>query len=371
MPRARLSCVADADADADAALRVRMSSTDSPAAKSPAERDRKAEHIQLALDDRLQQDGRGFDSWQLEHCALPELDLAEIDLSTEFLGKPLMAPLLISCMTGGTADAARINRNLAIAAERAGVAVGVGSQRKALEDESLQATFQVRDYAPTVPLLANLGAVQLNCGYGLAECQAAVRMIDADALVLHLNPLQEAIQPEGDVNFANLLPKIEAIVGKLEVPVIVKEIGMGISLAVAERLAEAGVRIIDTAGHGGTNWARIEAQRAADLELGATFADWGISTPDSIRAVAKVPGVTVIGSGGIRTGIDVAKAVALGAHMVGLAHPFLGAAMESADAVVARIERALTELRVSMFCAGTRTLADLREVTLIDRAGRP
>ncbi len=347
-----------------------MSSTDSPAAKPPAERDRKAEHIQLALEERMQHGSRGFDAWRLEHCALPELDLAEVDLSTEFLGKQLAAPLLISCMTGGTADAARINRNLAIGAERAGVAVGVGSQRKALEDPTLQATFQVREYAPTVPLLANLGAVQLNCGYGVAECRAAVHMIDADALVLHLNPLQEAIQPEGDVNFANLLPKIGAIVGQLEVPVIVKEIGMGISLSVAERLAEAGVRIIDTAGHGGTNWARIEAQRADDLELGATFAEWGIPTPDSIRAVASVPGVTVIGSGGVRTGIDVAKAVALGADMVGLAYPFLKAALESAAAVVARIDRTLTELRVSMFCAGIRTVADLRAASLIERATR-
>ncbi len=347
-----------------------MSSTDSPTAKPPAARDRKAEHIQLALEERMQHGSRGFDAWQLEHCALPELDLAEVDLSTEFLGKQLMAPLLISCMTGGTADAAGINRNLAVGAERAGVAVGVGSQRKALEDPTLQATFQVREHAPTVPLLANLGAVQLNCGYGVAECRAAVRMIDADALVLHLNPLQEAIQPEGDVNFANLLPKIEAIVHQLEVPVIVKEIGMGISLSVAERLAEAGVRIIDTAGHGGTNWARIEAQRADDLELGAMFADWGIPTPDSIRAVASVPGVTVIGSGGVRTGIDVAKAVALGADMVGLAYPFLKAALESADAVVARIDRTLTELRVSMFCAGIRTMADLRAANLTDRPPR-
>lgn len=347
-----------------------MSSTDSPAAKPPAERDRKAEHIQLALEDRMQQGSRGFDAWQLEHCALPELDLAEIDHSTEFLGKPLAAPLLISCMTGGTADAARINHNLAIAAERTGVAIGVGSQRKALEDPSLQATFQVREVAPTVPLLANLGAVQLNCGYGIAECRAAVRMIDADALVLHLNPLQEAIQPEGDVNFANLLPKIEAVVDQLEVPVVVKEIGMGISLTVAQRLSGVGVRIVDTAGHGGTNWARIEAQRADDLEFGAAFANWGIPTPDSIRAVASVSGVTVIGSGGIRTGIDVAKAVALGADVVGLAYPFLGAALESADAVVSRIERTVSELRVSMFCAGTRTLADLGAVKLIERAVR-
>ncbi len=343
-----------------------MSSTDSPAAK-PAERDRKAEHIQLALEDRMQLGGRGFDAWRLEHCAIPEIDLADVDASAVFLDKPLVAPLLVSCMTGGTADAAQINRNLAIGAERVGVALGVGSQRKALEDPSRRGTFQVREHAPTIPLLANLGAVQLNYGYGVDECREAVRMIDADALVLHLNPLQEAIQPEGDGNFASLLPKIAAIVDQLEVPVIVKEIGMGLSRAVADRLVEAGVRILDTAGHGGTSWARIEAQRADDPELGDTFADWGIPTPDSIRAVAGLPDVTVIGSGGVRSGIDVAKAIALGADIVGLAYPFLAASLQSAEAVAARIERTLTELRISMFCAGARTLAELRSVSLIDR----
>ncbi len=343
-----------------------MSSTDSPAAK-PAERDRKAEHIELALDDRMQLGSGGFDAWHLEHCALPEIDMDEVDYSAAFLGKPMLAPLLISCMTGGTAEAARINRNLAIGAERAGVALGVGSQRKALEDSSLEATFKVRQHAPTVPLLANLGAVQLNYGYGVDECRAAVGMIDADALVLHLNPLQEAIQPEGDVNFANLLPKIAAIVDQLEVPVIVKEIGMGLSLSVVEQLIEAGVGIVDTAGHGGTSWARIEAERADDLELGDVFSDWGIPTPDSIRAVASLPDIVVIGSGGVRTGIDVAKALAMGADVVGLAYPFLKASLQSADAVTTRIERALTELRVSMFCAGARTLTDLRALSLVQR----
>jgi isopentenyl-diphosphate delta-isomerase len=246
----------------------------------------------------------------------------------------------------------------------------VGSQRKALEDAETRATFEVRQHAPNIVLLGNLGAVQLNYGYGIEECRAAVAMIDADALVLHLNPLQEAIQPEGDGNFAELLPKIAQMVKELEVPVVVKEIGMGISAPVAAALRGVGVRTIDTAGAGGTSWARIEAERADDLEIGELFADWGVPTADSIRAVAALGDVTVIGSGGVRNGIDVAKAIALGADVVGLAYPFLSAAVESADAVEVKLHRTMKELRICMFCSGTRTLEDLRNAELIDHRRR-
>jgi isopentenyl-diphosphate delta-isomerase len=273
-------------------------------------------------------------------------------------------------MTGGTDEAAHINRNLAIGAQRVGVALGVGSQRKALEDAATRATFEVRDVAPDIPLLGNLGAVQFNYGYGINECRAAVAMIDADALVLHLNPLQEALQPEGDGNFAGLLPRIAAIVAELEVPVVVKEIGMGISAPVAAALRDAGVTTIDTAGAGGTSWARIEAARADDVEIGELFADWGVPTVDSIRAVAALGDVTVIGSGGVRNGIDVAKAIALGADVVGLAYPFLRAAVESADAVEASLRRTIRELKICMFCTGSRSLDDLRQVQLIERGER-
>jgi isopentenyl-diphosphate delta-isomerase len=228
-------------------------------------------------------------------------------------------------------------------------------------------TFQVRDVAPTVPLLGNLGAVQLNYGYGIEQCRAAVEMIGADALALHLNPLQEALQPEGDGDFSGLLPRIAAIAAELEVPVIVKEIGMGLSGAVGRQLADAGVRILDTAGTGGTSWARIEARRADDVELGELFADWGVPTPTSIRELSRIPGVTVIGSGGVRNGVDVAKAIAMGADLVGLAYPFLAAAMDSVDAVADRIERALNELRICMFCVGAGSLDELRSRPLIDR----
>jgi len=335
-----------------------------PPAAAAEERDRKLEHIELALEDRMQLESRFFDLYAFEHEALPEIDMAEIDLSVDFLGKRLEAPLLVSCMTGGTESAARINRNLAEAAERAGVALGVGSQRKALEDPATAESFEVRSAAPTVPLLANLGAVQLNYGFGIDECRRAVEMIGADALALHLNPLQEAIQPEGQCDFKRLLPKIGALVRELEVPVVVKEIGCGISAKTAWALVEEGVEIIDTAGLGGTSWARIEAARAADVALGEVFAGWGVPTPRSIRELAAIEGLQVIGSGGVRTGIDVAKAIALGADLVGLAQPFLEAAMVSAEKVSARIARTVQELKITMFCTGAGDLAELRRVPL-------
>ncbi|MEE8594873.1 MAG: type 2 isopentenyl-diphosphate Delta-isomerase [Gemmatimonadota bacterium] len=332
------------------------------------ERDRKAEHIRLALDAGNQAGRSFFDDYAFEHNALPEIALDDIDLSVEFLGKRIEAPLLVSCMTGGTEAAGEINRNLARAAEDRRIALGVGSQRKAIEDPLQAASFQVRDLAPSIPLLANLGAVQLNYGYGIAECRAAVEMIDADALAFHLNVLQEAIQPEGDTDFSDLLPKLGGIARELEVPVIAKEIGCGISGGTARALAEQGIRIIDTAGLGGTSWARIEARRADDVEIGELFVDWGVPTPVSIQEVAAVPGVTVIGSGGIRSGLDAAKAIALGAHLVGTAYPLLKPATVSAEAVIERVGRIVDELRIAMLCVGTRTIDELRRVDLLKRS---
>jgi isopentenyl-diphosphate delta-isomerase len=332
--------------------------------KELLDRDRKAEHIRLALEERMQFASHAFDRWVFDHDALPDLDFDAIDLSVDFLGKRLRAPLLLSCMTGGTEIAARINRNLAEAAESRGVALGVGSQRKALEDPSQAASFEVREAAPTIPLLANLGAIQLNHGYGVEHCRRAVAMIGADALVLHLNPLQEAIQPEGQCDFAGLLPKMAEVAARLSVPVIAKEVGSGISEATGRRLAGAGIKILDTAGVGGTSWARIEAQRAHDLETGELFAGWGIPTPESIRQLRRIDGVTIIGSGGLRSGVDVAKALALGADLAGLAQPFLEAAIESAERVGQRIDRIVRELKIAMFCLASRTVPDLKSVPI-------
>lgn len=328
-------------------------------------RDRKAEHIRLALEPRMQLGGRSWwDDYQFGHEALPEIDIAEVDTSVEFLGRRLAAPLLISCMTGGTEAAGLINRNLAAGAERTGVAVGVGSQRKALEDPSKADTFQVREAAPSVPLLANLGAVQLNYGMGVRECREAVGMIGADALVLHLNPLQEALQPEGQCDFSGLLPKIGEVVRSLDVPVVAKEVGSGLSERTARALAAQGVRILDTAGTGGTSWARIEAQRSGDLDLGELFAGWGIPTPLSIQEVRRVDGVMVIASGGLRNGLDVAKALALGADLAGMAYPFLRPATESPERVADQVARIVRELKICMFCLGVKTVAELRRIKL-------
>jgi isopentenyl-diphosphate delta-isomerase len=339
-----------------------------PAEKRP-ERDRKAEHIDLALDRSMQLRRSWFAELELEHQALPELDLATVECGVEWLGRRLEAPLLISCMTGGTGEATRINRNLAEAAEAARIAIGVGSQRKALEDPAQAASFRIRRFAPSVPLVANLGAVQLNYGFGLDECRRAVEMIEADALALHLNPLQEALQPEGQCDFRGLVDKIGEVAARLEVPVIVKEIGCGLSAAAAERLLEVGIRWFDTAGVGGTSWARIEAARADDIEIGELFAGWGLPTPRSIRELAALPGARVIGSGGVRSGVDAAKALALGAELVGIAQPFLEAAHVSADRAVERSARTIRELRIAMFCSGAATVADLRRVRLVERPG--
>ena len=350
-----------------------MSATDrSGSATAVPARDRKAEHIELALDRRTQADRHHFDDWVFEHAALPELDLAAIDTSVVFLGKRLRSPLLASCMTGGTGAASRINTNLARAAEERGIAVGVGSQRKAIEEGTHVETYEVREAAPSVPLLANLGAVQLNYGFGYAECRRAVEMISADALVFHLNPLQEAIQPEGQTDFSGLLAKLAEVATRLDrelgVPVIAKEVGSGLSEETVRALAGAGIRIVDTAGQGGTSWARIEARRADDLELGELFADWGVPTPESIRAAARVGGVTVIGSGGVRNGLDVARALALGADLAGMAYPFLEAATQSPERVIERIDRVVHELRIVMLCVGARTIPELQRTTLLRRS---
>ena len=335
--------------------------------RSNDERDRKAEHIRLSLDDRMQLHGHFFDDYHFEHEALPELDLRDVEVSTRFLNKAVEAPLLISCMTGGTEDAVRINRHLAEAAEETGIALGIGSQRKALEDPSLAESFKVRQWAPTVPLLGNLGAVQLNYGYGLKECRAAVEMIEADALVLHLNPLQEAIQPEGQCNFTDLISKIEQVVEGLDVPVTAKEVGSGISRGLATKLRDIGVRIVDTAGVGGTSWARIEGARANDAEIGELFAGWGIPTPICIAELESLSGLQVIGSGGVSNGLDVAKAIALGADLAGMAQPFLVAADRSTEAVVEKVKRTRRELEISMFCVGAKDLAALQQVELRHR----
>ncbi len=327
---------------------------------------RKGEHIRINLEEDVGAKGvtSGLDRYRLEHVALPELNLSEIDTSTVFLGHRLRAPLLVSCMTGGVQQGLEINRRLAKAAQSLGCAIGVGSQRAAIENPALVPLFQVRDVAPDVMLLANLGAVQLNYGYGLDECRRAVEMIGADALVLHLNPLQEALQPEGNTNFLGLLRKMEQVCRMIEMPVVVKEVGWGISASVARQLAEAGVAAIDVAGAGGTSWSEVERHRAPTSLLrrvSSTFAGWGIPTAESVRLVqSAVPELPMIASGGLRTGLDAAKAIALGADLAGFAAPLLKAAAESEEAAHELLSALIEELRISMFCTGAGNLPQLR-----------
>lgn len=332
---------------------------------------RKADHIRINLEEDVGFDRLtvGFERYRFVHQALPELDLNQVDLSTTILGRRLRAPLLISCMTGGTEQARQINRNLAAAAQQYGVAMGLGSQRAGLVHPEKADTFKMRDIAPDILLFANLGAVQFNYGYGIDECRRVVDMIQADALVLHLNPLQEAVQPEGDVNFSGLANKIEAVCRQIEVPVIAKEVGWGISEQTARLLIDAGVSAIDVAGSGGTSWSQVEMFRApTDLHkrVAAAFRDWGIPTGESIQMVRRVStDVTLIASGGLRSGIDLAKSIALGADMGGMAGPFLKAAAVSTEAVCETIEEAVRVLRVAMFAAGASDLAALRRTPLI------
>jgi isopentenyl-diphosphate Delta-isomerase len=334
---------------------------------------RKAEHIRINLEEDVQSKGisSGLDRYRLVHMALPELNLKEVDTSATFLGHRLRAPVLVSCMTGGIERGREINQRLARAAQAHGCAMGVGSQRAAIEDPALAPLFRVRDVAPDILLLANLGAAQLNYGYGIDHCRRAVAMIDADALALHLNPLQEALQPEGNVNFSGLLIKIEQVCRALEVPVIVKEVGWGISARVAQQLAEAGVAAIDVAGAGGTSWSEVEHHRAPTAlrrRISGTFIAWGIPTAESlIMTRHAAPGLPLIASGGLRNGIDAAKVIALGASLVGFASPLLRAAAESEDTAHELMTGLIEELRISMFCCGVRDLTGLKQAEIVEQ----
>jgi isopentenyl-diphosphate delta-isomerase len=328
---------------------------------------RKEDHIRINLEEDVGFDRltTGLEQYRFVHQALPELNLADVDLRSSFFGKALRAPLLISSMTGGTERAQLINRALAAAAQAAGIAMGLGSLRAALEDRLLAESFRVRPVAPDILLLANLGAVQLNYGYTVDDCRRAVELVGADALILHFNALQEALQPEGETNFAGLLDKVATVCRQLEVPVVAKEVGWGFSQEAARRLAEAGVAAIDVAGAGGTSWSQVEMYRAdtgVRRQVAATFRDWGIPTAASIAMVRQgAPGVPIVASGGLRNGLDVAKTIALGAQLAGMAGPFLKAAVISAQAVMETIQVTAAELRTAMFCIGAASLAELRD----------
>ncbi len=328
---------------------------------------RKIEHIEIINSDELvERNRRYFDTIHLMHRALPEINREDIDPSITFMDKKLSFPLLISSMTGGDHELLKkINRNLAIAAETTGVAMGVGSQRIMFTQPKASHSFAIRKHAPKTLLCANLGAVQLNYGFTLEHCQQAIDVLDADALYLHLNPLQEAVQPEGDTNFSGLSKKISGIGKQLVVPLILKEVGSGISLPDVQTIIDYGIQFIDVAGTGGTSWSRIEHHRSQRLKkdnLGILFQDWGIPTPVALRQLEPfLPRITLIASGGIRNGIDMIKAIILGASLCGMASPFLKPAMDSPQAVIQIIEALKKEFVTAMFLLGTDKVDKLKQ----------
>lgn len=339
-------------------------------------RQRKDEHLDIVLRQHSAPHENVFDRLSLEHCALPERDLDTVDLSVRFLGRPLALPFLISAMTGGPTRATAINHHLAEAAQQLGIAFGVGSQRVSLDGHAgagLDKTL--RQIAPDVLLLANFGAAQFADGYGVDEARRAIDMVEADALVIHLNPLQEAVQADGGRRWSGALDAIERLVRDMGRPVIAKEVGYGISAKVARQLAAAGIAAIDVAGSGGTAWAAVEGERATSdtgRRIASAFDGWGIPTPTTILAVRRAcPSLPIIGSGGIRHGVDAAKAIRLGADLVGQAAPVLQAAMTSTDAVMAHFALMAEQLRIACFCTGSADLAALRTVPVFDRHALP
>jgi len=333
-------------------------------------RDRKDQHLDVVLSGR----GRhatdaGFDAVRFVHEALPDLGYDNIDIGADFLGRRLKAPFLISSMTGGPARAEAINRHLAEAAQALGIALAVGSQRGAIESGAGGGLdVSLRDRAPDTPLLANIGAAQLTQGFGVDQARRVVEMISADALIIHLNPLQEACQQEGDRDWWGVGAALEALVGSLGAPVVVKETGAGLSAATARRLVEMGVAAIDVAGSGGSNWGLIEGERAttdADKAHALAFADWGIPTAQAIaEARAACPEAVIIGSGGVRDGLDAARAIHLGADLVGQATGVLSAATLSTAAVIEHFQIVIRQLRTACFCTGSANLSALRQAKL-------
>jgi isopentenyl-diphosphate delta-isomerase len=326
---------------------------------------RKAEHIELFVTDKqIERSGNYFDGIELVHRALPEISLQQVDTSCFFLGKRLAFPFVISSMTGGnTKQLIELNRVLSLAAEECQVAMGVGSQRIALSDSQAVESFELRKYAPTVPLIANIGAVQLNYGLQLEQVGEMISMLEADAIYLHFNPLQEVIQPEGDTDFSSLADKVQALVEAVDVPVIAKEVGCGFSLPDLMLLKQAGIRWIDVAGRGGTSWSRLENHRrqskGLDDDLGIVFQDWGIPTPEVIRLVAQYPEFKVLASGGLRNGIDMVKSLILGADMCAMAAPLLECAKQGVEQTVEKIQQLQQEFRLGLFLLGC---ADIQQV---------
>ncbi len=334
--------------------------------------ERKLDHIRICLEREVQSEcPTGLGDIRLVHNAVPEINLNDVDLRCTFLGHQLKAPLMITAMTGGHSEAIPINQNIAQAVEELGLVMGVGSQRAAIEDPNLAESFIIaRQAAPTAFLVGNIGAPQLSLGYGIKEAQVAIEMIDANALAIHFNAAQEAVQPEGEATFAGVLRSLRTLTRDIEVPVIAKETGAGFAREAAQSLEKAGVKALDIAGLGGTSWPAVEVERAKAGDarkalLGRWFADWGVPTAVSTFEASRSVNLPVIASGGIRTGIDAAKAIALGAQLVGVSLPVLAPATVSAKAVREYLETLISGLKASMFLVGARSLKELSQAPLV------
>jgi isopentenyl-diphosphate Delta-isomerase len=331
---------------------------------------RKLRHVDVCLNYPVEYSTRttGLERFDLPYAALPETNLEHIDTTTHFLGKSLAAPLLIGAMTGGAELSATINRHLAEAAEALGLGLMLGSQRVMLERPQTAVSFQVRPYAPNILLIGNLGVAQLNKGYGAAQLTQAIETVDADALALHTNPLQEALQPGGDTDFRRLSHQFPALLAEVPYPILLKEVGHGLSAAVARHVKGAGFAALDVAGAGGTSWAKVEAfVRYGELRH-SELTEWGIPTAQALKEVrAVVPDTPLIASGGLRSGVDIAKALMLGADVTAVARPLLKPATESTSAVIEVLETLLYELQVAMHCCGAPSLAALKALQLRQR----
>jgi len=336
--------------------------------------ERKADHIEVCLKEDVQSKkvSTGFEEIHLVHRAIPEIEREKVDLSTTVFGYKFSAPVFVGAMTGGTAKASKINAALAEAVEELGIGMGVGSQRIAIDNPKVAHSFSVvREKAPTAFIIANIGGPQLVGKYGVKEAKKAVEMVKANALAVHLNALQEAVQPEGDTNYSNLLHKIGKLAQELDVPVVVKETGAGICAEDAAMLAAEGVAGIDVAGVGGTSWAAVEYYRAKggkdgfSQRLGETFWDWGIPTAASLVEAVQSVDVPVIASGGIRNGIDVTKALALGASLASATYPFLGPATNGSEDVKKALQLMVGEVRNAMFLVGADSIRKLQKVPVV------
>ncbi len=334
---------------------------------------RKADHIRICLDENSQarKATTGFEDIHFIHKALPEINKQNIDPSTYFLNHKFSAPLVVGAITGGTAQAEKINATIAEAVEELQLGMGVGSQRAAIEDKSLMHTFAIaRKKAPNAFLIANIGGVQLVHGYSIREAKKAIEMIDADAIAIHLNALQEAIQPEGQTNFEGILSKIADIAGELDKPVVVKETGTGIAAEEAKKLEAAGVKAIDVGGAGGTSFAAVEYYRTGkesqlQRHLGEAFWDWGIPTATSIAEITQTVKLPVIASGGIRNGSNIAKALALGAQLASLSQPILQTSIKGVKETESLLTLLIEELRNIMFLVGAINIEQLARIPVV------